>query len=43
MRKRRLVMGLIAFPFLPRLPALAFGAVGGTGMLLLYLAASRGL
>ena len=44
MRKLRLMMGLIAFPFPPRwLPAIAIGVVGGVGALLLYLAASRGL
>jgi len=44
MRKRRLLMGVIAFPFPPRwLPAIGFGVVGSVGAFLLYLAASRGL
>ena len=42
MRKRRLLMGLIAFPLPPQwLPVIAFGVVGGVGAFLLYLAASR--
>ena len=44
MRKQRLIMGVVAFPFPPRwLPAIAFGVVGSVGVFLLYLAASRGL
>jgi hypothetical protein len=43
MRKRRLLMGVIAFPFPPRwLPAIGFGVVGSVGAFLLYLAATRG-
>ena len=44
MRKHRLLMGLIAFPFPPRwLPVIGFGVVGSVSAFLLYLAASRGL
>jgi hypothetical protein len=44
MRKQRLLMGLIAFPFPPRwLPAIGFAVVGGVSALLLYFAAARGL